>query len=90
MFKVTIKRIIYDGSNLDESKNWILAFHKIELPYTPFIGLKIQTLPVPFLHEIIDISWLIDENCFVCDLEAIFSNVGVDEFSFEEYASEYQ
>jgi hypothetical protein len=88
MFKATIKIYIYDGINLDESTSWVLAHRKIELPFTPYIGLNLQIHPTSY--KIKDVTWLVDGSCFVCDLQELYTTLGLDDFTFDEYQSEYK
>lgn len=42
MYNVILLLYIWDSHNLEESRNWTLAYKKIEMPFIPFIGLEID------------------------------------------------
>jgi len=88
MFNVQLKMYVWDSYSEENSENWILVYKSITLPFTPFIGLKIE-----FSSErdwrITEVHWNTDENSFKCMLQDLYSELGLDTPTFDEWLENF-
>jgi len=89
MHKVHLLLYIWDSQTLDQSKNWAVAYKKIEMPFIPFIGLEID-FPLERNQKIKSIKWSMESNSFSCTLQDEFSRCGIDDPMFDELLEYYK
>lgn len=89
MYKVHLLLHIWDSQTLDQSKNWAVAYKKIEMPFIPFIGLEID-FPLERNQKIKSIKWSMESNSFSCTLQDEFSRCGIDDPMFDEWLEYYK
>ncbi|MCR4532591.1 hypothetical protein [Acinetobacter venetianus] len=89
MYNVNLLLYIWDSHNLEESRNWALAYKKIEMPFIPFIGLEID-FPLERNQKIKSIRWSMESDSFTCTLGNEYSLYGVDDPMFEEWIEYYK
>lgn len=89
MYNVNLLLYIWDSQTLEESKNWAVAFKKIEMPFIPIIGLEIG-FALERNQKIKSIKWNMDNKSFYCTLKNEYSRCGVDDRMFEEWLEYYK
>jgi len=77
---------VWDGASLELSKTYSVFYKKsVELPFPPYASLGIR-FPLEREWRIKSVTWVVEEQFFVCQLEDQFTNyLGVDDPTFEEF-----
>ncbi len=91
MFKVNMNMYVWDGAGLELSKTYSVIYKNgVELPFPPYAGLGIR-FSLEREWRIKSVTWEVEEQFFVCQLEDQFTNyLGVDDPTFEEFMEELE
>lgn len=85
MYKVKVIRRIFDGSSIDDSKNFASTSRDLHLPISPFSGM---TILMPYPEVIKDVTVFADTQEVSCFLEDYYAERYPSAWSFQERIDE--
>jgi len=85
MYKVKVIRRIFDGSSIDDSKNFASTSRDLHLPISPFSGM---TILMPYPEVIKDVTVFADTQEVSCFLEDYYAKKYPSNWSFQERIDE--
>ena len=68
MYKVTLRKYVWDGDDSDTSTQWVLFTRALELPFAPMPGL---TIALPMQRDCLlrSSTWVAETQVFICNVE---------------------